>query len=66
MHVRAAKIIFKFDWNTSSAEVISKSNWKSLLVQISFVFCLFVFCFSGFFCFLFFCFFFAFSFFFQS
>ena len=28
MHVRAAKIIFKFDWTTPSTEVLSKVNWK--------------------------------------
>ena len=30
MHVQAAKTIFRYDWNTSGAEVLGKSNWKSM------------------------------------
>ena len=30
VHVRAAKIIFKFDWTTPSTEVLSKANRKTM------------------------------------
>ena len=30
MHVRAAKIIFKYDWRYPSCEVISSSKWNTL------------------------------------
>jgi hypothetical protein len=30
LHVRAAKIIFGFDWNTSGKDVINKAKWSTL------------------------------------
>ena len=30
MHVRAAKIIYKYDWQTPSSDILNNTNWNPL------------------------------------